>query len=178
MIRHRIFATRWGCCAVVAGDEGILATFLPQRSRPRIEALLRMQFPESRHDPKLLPGLVRSFRTYFQGRPARFDARLDLTRITEFRRRVLEACRNIPRGRTVTYADLARAAGSPHAVRAVGSAMAKNPLPLIVPCHRVVRSDGTLGGFSCPQGVRLKRRLLELEGVRAIQSTPRPSRSR
>jgi methylated-DNA-[protein]-cysteine S-methyltransferase len=168
MIRHRIFATCWGCCAVVAGDRGILATFLPQRSRPRIEALLRRQFPHSRHDPKLLPGLVRSFRAYFQGKPARFDARLDLTGVTEFRRRALEACRKIPRGRTAAYADLARAAGSPRAGRAVGSAMANNPLPLIVPCHRVVRSDGTLGGFSSPEGIRLKRRLLELERVPGI----------
>ncbi|MHC4067897.1 MAG: methylated-DNA--[protein]-cysteine S-methyltransferase, partial [Planctomycetota bacterium] len=66
---------------------------------------------------------------------------------------------------TAAYADLARAAGSPNAGRAVGSAMANNPLPLIVPCHRVVRSDGTIGGFSSPQGLVLKRRLLRLEGA-------------
>lgn len=165
MIRHCLFETRWGFCGVVAGDRGVLATFLPHRRRDRVVALIHRQFPESRNDPALLPRLVRAFRAYFEGRPAQFDVRLDLGAVTEFRRRVLEACRRIPRGRTATYADLARVAGSPQAARAAGSAMAHNPLPLIVPCHRVVRSDGTLGGFSSPQGIRLKRRLLELEGA-------------
>lgn len=93
MIRHRLFETRWGFCGVVAGDRGVLATFLPHRRRDRVVALIHRQFPESRNDPALLPGLVRTFRTYFEGRPARFAVRLDLGAVTEFRRRVLEACR-------------------------------------------------------------------------------------
>lgn len=165
MIRHRIFETQWGYCGFVTSARGMVATFLPHQSRSRVETLIRKQFLESEHRPKLLPEIVRTVRAYFAGKPVRFDVRLDLEEVTEFRRRVLAACRNIPRGRTATYADLARAAGSPGAARAAGSTMANNPLPLIVPCHRVVRSDGTLGGFSSTQGVRLKRRLLELEGA-------------
>ncbi|HUU82046.1 MAG TPA: methylated-DNA--[protein]-cysteine S-methyltransferase [Phycisphaerae bacterium] len=153
-------------CAIVAGDQGVLATFLPVRSRARVESMLRKRFPDSRLSAALLPGVVRAFRSYFDGKPVRFEVRLDLGGVSEFRRRVLEACRRIPRGQTASYADLARAAGSANAMRAVGSTMANNPLPLIVPCHRVVRSDGTLGGFSSPEGVLLKRRLLELEGAR------------
>ncbi len=80
-----------------------------------------------------------------------------------FQRRVLAACRAIPRGETRTYGQLARIAGSPGAARAVGRVMATNRVPLIVPCHRVVPAGGGLGGFSAPQGVAMKGRLLEME---------------
>ena len=99
------------------------------------------------------------------GQSVGFDCDLDLNGVTDFRRRVLEVCAKIPRGQTASYADLARAAGNARAVRAVGSAMANNPLPLLVPCHRVIRSDGSLGGFSSPDGLRLKQRMLSLEGA-------------
>jgi methylated-DNA-[protein]-cysteine S-methyltransferase len=83
----------------------------------------------------------------------------------EFHRAARRACRAIPRGKTVSYKELARRAGSPDAARAAGQAMAQNPVPLLVPCHRVVASGGKLGGFSARDGVNLKRRLLELEGA-------------
>ena len=88
------------------------------------------------------------------------DVPLDLNHFTPFRRRVYEACRRIPYGRTMTYAELAKKAGSPRAFRAVGSTMACNRLPLIVPCHRVVASGGKIGGFSAPDGISMKERLL------------------
>jgi len=88
---------------------------------------------------------------------------VDLSHQPEFRRRVQEACRCIPYGMKLSYAELAARAGHPLAARAVGSAMSNNPVPLLVPCHRVVRSDGKLGGFSAPEGVRLKERLLAME---------------
>jgi methylated-DNA-[protein]-cysteine S-methyltransferase len=166
MIRRRVFKTAWGFCGIVAGPRGLRATYLPQTDRIQIERLIRRDYPESRRDASLLPKLVRSISAYFEGQPVRFsNVRMDFSGLTEFRRRVLEACRKIPRGKTATYADLARAAGSPGASRAVGSAMANNPLPLVVPCHRVLRSDGSLGGFSSPRGVRQKKELLKLEGA-------------
>ena len=165
MIRHRVFETDWGFCAFVVSPRGLLATYLPDASRARVERMIRRDHPESRDDPTLLPKLVRSFESYFQGKPVRFDVRLDTEELPEFRRLVLQACRKIPRGTTATYADLARAAGRPKATRAAGSAMANNPLPLVIPCHRVLRSDGKIGGFSSPQGVRQKTRLLQLEGA-------------
>jgi methylated-DNA-[protein]-cysteine S-methyltransferase len=91
------------------------------------------------------------------------DVRVDLGELTAFQRRVLECCRRIPYATTVSYTQLAATAGSPHASRAVGNCMAGNRLPLIIPCHRVVASDGRLGGFSAPGGLYTKRRLLELE---------------
>jgi len=165
MVRHRFVETLWGHAAYVAGDGGLLATFLPETDRRTLERRIARDYPDSREDAGLLPRLTDAFRAYFEGRLARFDVRLDLNGLTDFRRRVMECCRRIPRGRTASYQDLARAAGSPNASRAAGSTMARNPLPLIVPCHRVVRSDGSVGGFSSPRGVEQKRRLLRLEGV-------------
>ncbi len=94
---------------------------------------------------------------------------IDDSWMTPFQKRVSESCRNIPWGETVTYGQVAALAGSPGASRAVGSVMAQNRFPLIVPCHRVVSSQG-LGGFSAPHGVDLKKRLLDNEG--ALKTRP------
>ncbi len=165
MLQYRLFKTAWGHFAIVAAGEPLRASFLPDTDKGRLERLVRRRYPDARPNAELLPDLVRRIQAHFEGEPVVFDVPLDLDGVTEFRRRVLEACRRIPRGKTASYADLARAAGSPNAVRAAGSTMAHNPLPLIVPCHRVVRSDGSLGKFSSPQGPNQKRRLLELEGA-------------
>ena len=90
---------------------------------------------------------------------------IDLGWTTEFQRRVIRRCRRIPYGKTATYGQIASAAGSPGAARAVGSCMAANRFPLIVPCHRVVRSGGGIGAFSAPGGTRTKRRLLAMESA-------------
>lgn len=84
---------------------------------------------------------------------------------TPFQRLVWQACREIPPGETLSYGQLAQVVGSPGAARAVGSCMAKNRIPLIIPCHRVIGSSGKLHGFSAPQGLSMKQRLLQLEGV-------------
>ncbi len=113
------------------------------------------------------PELHRRLAAYFQGRPVSFDAvRLWSPRWTDFRRRVVAACRSVPFGQVTTYRALARAAGSPKSARAVGGVMRWNPWPVVVPCHRVLASDGTLRGYSAAAGLETKRRLLELEGVR------------
>jgi methylated-DNA-[protein]-cysteine S-methyltransferase len=92
------------------------------------------------------------------------DIEVDLSAMSPFRRKVTERCRRIPPGETLSYAELAAAVGSPGAARAVGTVMRKNPLPLIVPCHRVLGAAGKIGGYSAPGGLETKRRLLELEG--------------
>jgi methylated-DNA-[protein]-cysteine S-methyltransferase len=98
---------------------------------------------------------------YFAGRRVTFEVEVDLALTHAFRREVLDRLRDIPFGTTVSYAALAERAGRPKAVRAAASACATNPVPIVVPCHRVVRSDGTLGGYL--GGVDAKRSLLELE---------------
>jgi len=94
-----------------------------------------------------------------------YRGRVDLSRVPRFERSVLQALRRIPPGQVRTYGQLARALGNPGAARAVGMACARNPLPLLIPCHRVIRSDGALGGYSLDGGVALKRQLLEAEGA-------------
>ncbi|MFO8080123.1 MAG: methylated-DNA--[protein]-cysteine S-methyltransferase [Armatimonadota bacterium] len=100
---------------------------------------------------------------YFDGEPVRFDLPVAPEGATEFGNRVLGACAEIPWGETWSYGEVAEAAGSPKAARAVGQALGRNPLPVIVPCHRVIGADGSLTGFG--QGLTMKRRLLELERV-------------
>ncbi|HUE72202.1 MAG TPA: methylated-DNA--[protein]-cysteine S-methyltransferase [Pirellulaceae bacterium] len=92
------------------------------------------------------------------------DVPLDLSHLTEFQQRVVEQCRRIRPGQTLSYAELAAQAGYPGAARAVGNTMARNRFPIVVPCHRVVGAGGTIGGFSAPSGISLKQKLLVLEG--------------
>jgi methylated-DNA-[protein]-cysteine S-methyltransferase len=106
----------------------------------------------------------RQLQRFFRAEPAAFrDVRIDATGWTPFFAEVYRVCRAIPLGETRRYADLASATGRPRAVRAVGQAMARNRIPLVIPCHRVVASDGQLRGFSAPGGLHTKRRLLDLE---------------
>ena len=108
--------------------------------------------------------LISGVRRFLDGKDVRFDpGLLDLDRCPPFQRRVLLAEHGIPRGYVSTYGLIAGHLGNPRAARAVGGALAWNPFPLVIPCHRAVRSDGSLGGFQ--GGPALKRRLLELEGI-------------
>ena len=100
---------------------------------------------------------------YFSGRTRTFDCKLDWSRLHGFDRKALRVCARIPYGETLSYGEIARRAGSPGGARAAGQAMGKNPFPIIVPCHRVVKSDGTIGGFG--GGLHHKRALLELEEI-------------
>lgn len=102
---------------------------------------------------------------YFADAATEFDLPLDLSSLTVFQQEVLRATYAIPAGQVMTYGEVAAAIGRPRASRAVGQALRRNPLPLVVPCHRVVGSDGSMRGYGGPQGVDIKRRLLEMEGV-------------
>ena len=168
LLYYTVFETAWGYFGLAARAERLRATLLPQPESNLRRTILR-RWPDAVESVDLLPSLRDQVVDYFDGKPATFHAALDLSALTPFRRAVLEACRRIPYGRTVSYLDLARAVGQPGAARAVGGAMAANPVPLVIPCHRVLRSDGALGGFSSPRGVEEKRRLLLLE--KATQPT-------
>lgn len=174
-MQYCILDTAWGSFGFAALDQRLVTTMLPSTGRQVLAALLK-RHPEAREEIDLLPDFQRQVADYFEGRPTRFTVKIELSGISPFHRKVLEACRKIPYGKTATYAELAAAAGSARAARAVGSAMARNPLPLVIPCHRVVRSGGALGGFSSPGGSGEKERLLELEaqgmGIRTIGEMP------
>jgi len=114
-------------------------------------------------------GLAERIAAYFDGARVEFADPVELGAITSFQRAVLAGLReNIPRGKTITYSGLAQLCGRPGAARAIGAAMAGNPVPLIIPCHRVIRADGGLGGFSGPGETKLKKLMLELEAGSAI----------
>jgi methylated-DNA-[protein]-cysteine S-methyltransferase len=113
--------------------------------------------------PAQLDEVRRELDLYFEGRLDRFDLPLDWRLSGGFRQRVLRAINRIPYGQTRSYTEMARKAGNERAVRAAGTACGSNPIPLIVPCHRVLRTGGALGGYG--GGLPMKRALLELEGV-------------
>lgn len=121
-------------------------------------------------DKTLLPDqhhhtdIAQQLHHYLEGIPVTFETPLDLVG-TPFQKRVWEAIAAIPFGQTRTYGDLAHQVGSPKGSRAVGGATGRNPLPIIIPCHRVMGAHGALTGFSAPDGINLKRKLLQLEGV-------------
>jgi methylated-DNA-[protein]-cysteine S-methyltransferase len=102
---------------------------------------------------------------YFNGARNRFEIEYDLSGLTNFQRLVLEAVQQVPKGSYVTYLELAKRIGRPKAARAVGQALGSNPIPILIPCHRVIATDGSLGGYSAPGGVETKSELLKMEGA-------------
>ena len=161
---YTILNTDWGAFGFVANGTKLVATFLPANENT-VRRLIDERFPDAVEAKGHLPRFRKQALAYFAGKPVKFDVDVDLSSQTPFRQKVLKACRRIPHGKTASYADLARTAGSSAAVRAAGGAMANNPLPLVIPCHRVLRSDGSIGGFSSPEGVKQKKRMLRLENV-------------
>jgi methylated-DNA-[protein]-cysteine S-methyltransferase len=114
--------------------------------------------------PAWTADLVDRLSRFAEGEPVDFSSvPLTLGHLTPFARKVVAACRRIPWGQTRSYGELAAECGSPGAARAVGSVMAKNRYPLIVPCHRVLAAGGAIGGYSAPEGLKMKRRLLAME---------------
>jgi methylated-DNA-[protein]-cysteine S-methyltransferase len=140
------------------------------------DALRRIEFERGKtsrgaqsgwkRSPAPFRAAVDQLRAYFAGELRDFDLPLD-PRGTEFQRQTWGALRKVPYGDTATYAEIARRIGRPTAVRAVGAANGQNPIPIIIPCHRVIGSNGQLTGFG--GGLDIKRQLLELEGARAVR---------
>jgi methylated-DNA-[protein]-cysteine S-methyltransferase len=108
---------------------------------------------------------MRQVREYLDGKRTKFDLPLDMTTMTAFQRQVLSAALKIPRGQWLTYGEVAKAIGRPQASRAVGQALGHNPVPIVIPCHRVLGSDGSLHGYSGGGGLKTKAWLLQLEGA-------------
>lgn len=153
-----------GIVQSAAGSRSLIRRILLPEEGVSMADRIGQEFPGAR--PAVAEGEVaRLLRAFLGGKEVDFSAAdLDLEGLEGFIRRTLTACRGIPRGRVVTYGGLAAALGAPRAARAVGNAMASNPFALIIPCHRVIRSGGGLGGFG-GNGPAMKRRLLEREGV-------------
>jgi len=156
--------TGFGWVGIVASEAGLVELTLPRATEAETLHHLRELHGPGEPDDGRLAALKTSLEAYFRGEQVSFDEwTLDASAGTLFQRRVWAITRAIPRGQTRTYGDLARAAGSPGGARAVGQSMARNPWPIIVPCHRVVGSNGRLTGFG--GGLEMKQRLLDMEGA-------------
>lgn len=162
----RVFLTRIGWLGIAWTRRGLVAVAGPAAHPGEVEAELRkhaarLTLLDDAPSSGLGWALEQKLRAYLDGERVSFEEPVDLSRTPPFTRRVLEATRAIPYGEVRTYGGLAAQVGSPRAARAVGQAMAANPMPLVVPCHRVVASSGKLGGYGL--GVALKERLLDME---------------
>ena len=160
-LNYIIFNTDMGWVGILASAKRLLCTTLPQRSAQEAHQLLGDSVNHATWSPRLFGDLMERVRAYFGGHKVAFPDELDLSEATPFQREVWEITRLIPYGETRSYTWVAEQIKKPGAVRAVGQALARNPLPVIIPCHRVLNIDGKLGGYS--GGTEIKKRLLFLE---------------
>lgn len=164
-----VFETDLGWMSVVATSDCLVGLAFGDRSpavsRRRVEAIGGGHSIEPSHAAAVdVDALVAMLKSYAAGEPVEFsEVPINVAPLTPFGRRVIAACRAVPWGETRSYGELAAACGRPRAARAVGSVMARNQAPLVAPCHRVLGAGGRLGGYSAPQGLAMKRRLLALE---------------
>jgi methylated-DNA-[protein]-cysteine S-methyltransferase len=162
-VAYRTVDTPVGALLLAATDKGLVRVAFESGHDTALTQLAELVSPRVLAAPTRLDPVARQLDEYFAGRRTGFDVPLDLRLASGFRRAVVEHLPAIQYGRTETYAQVAAAAGSPRAVRAVGTACALNPLPVVVPCHRVVRSDGSYGQYA--GGADAKRVLLTMEAA-------------
>ncbi|MFF1697354.1 methylated-DNA--[protein]-cysteine S-methyltransferase [Streptomyces sp. NPDC058257] len=163
-----VVASDIGPLLLAATDDGLVTVVFHATDAVRDQAVERLGSrlgaePLEAPGSELLAEPIRQLADYFAGKRHNFELPLDWSLISGFNRQVLRELTTVPYGAVVGYGDLARRVGQPGAAQAVGMAMGANPLPVVVPCHRVVEKDGGIGGFG--GGVETKRRLLALEGV-------------
>lgn len=162
------FETAFGVAGVAWTGDAITFSSLPSPTEAEAARYLASKIGAA-HLPTSAPpawinALVSKVQKHFRGDLQEFTrVPIDLSSTPPFHKKVYEAIRAIPTGETITYGEVAKRAGSPHAARAIGQAMAKNPIPLIVPCHRVMGANNKLTGFTAPGGIATKERMLHLE---------------
>jgi methylated-DNA-[protein]-cysteine S-methyltransferase len=163
-----LFETSIGCCGIVWSECGIVGVQLPERSEAATRNRLLRRFPMA-YDGAPPAGVRRAIDdivALLGGEPRDLNhVTIDIGAVSEFHRRVYEVARGIPAGTTLSYGEVAERLGDRNLARDVAEALAKNPWPIIVPCHRVTAAGGKPGGFSAPGGVATKLRLLTIEGA-------------
>ena len=164
MERFLSFRTPYGWCGIVSGANGMKRIILGDKSSSVVKNSIKSLYPSVKHEEDhLLRRMKELLLKYFDGEVVCMDVPLEFPKATLFQMRVWKEVKIIPYGDIKTYSWLGKKLSRPGSSRAVGNALAKNPLPLIIPCHRVVRSDGKMGGFSLPGGTLLKKKLIDLE---------------
>jgi methylated-DNA-[protein]-cysteine S-methyltransferase len=156
---YNIFETRFGWIGLTGSTAGVSQVILPQQSPD--DVLILINATNARQDKNAFSDLIQRLMRYFNGEIIQFMDQLDLSKATTFEKLVWQAARQIPRGQTRSYGWIAKRIGKPNAARAVGQALGRNPIPILIPCHRVISSNGELGGFT--GGIDIKQTLLNLE---------------
>jgi methylated-DNA-[protein]-cysteine S-methyltransferase len=162
-LRYTIFKTKLGWIGVLSSLAGLRAVTLPQNTQKQAFNSLGEQANQAVLSPELFSDLTEKFQDYYSGKETTFPDELDFSNASAFQKLVWQAARLIPYGETGSYGWIARQIGKPKAARAVGQALGKNPFLIVVPCHRVIAGDGTLGGFG--GGLAMKQALLGLENT-------------
>jgi methylated-DNA-[protein]-cysteine S-methyltransferase len=168
-----LFETPIGPCGIAWSDGGVAGVQLPERNEDATRARLRRRYPEALEaaPPDRIRPAIDGIRDLLHGEKHDLsDVAVDL-QVSPFQQRLYAVLRTIPAGATISYGELAARLGDDATARDVGEAMGQNPVPLIVPCHRVMAAGGKLGGFSAAGGVTTKLRLLEIEGAQ-VGETP------
>jgi methylated-DNA-[protein]-cysteine S-methyltransferase len=170
-----LFDTPIGTCGLVWSIDGIAGLHLPESTPAATRARIRRRWADVQETPPP-PGTQRVIDrvlALLAGQPVDLsDIPIDLASAPDFHRRVYNVARTIPAGHTLTYGEIAKRLDAPHESREVGQALGRNPIAIIVPCHRVLGADGKMGGFSANGGVATKRRILEIEGASAVGAGP------
>lgn len=176
---HRVFETALGFVGIAWSATGLTRLCLFQRDRAAVERRLeKLGFASDITDgPDWVAALVADIRAYAEGEPVDFSTvPVDLAGVDDFRLAIYDAARGLGFGETTTYGELAGRAGHAGLFRETGQALGSNPVPLVIPCHRILAAGGRIGGFSAPGGAATKQRMLALEGVR-VGPPPAPQQS-
>jgi methylated-DNA-[protein]-cysteine S-methyltransferase len=168
-----VFDTAIGHCGIAWGERGVVAVCLPEGSPGTTRARLRARYDAGETEPPpAIADAISGIVALLRGEPRDLaGVPLELDGVPEFHRRVYDLTRAIPPGATLTYGEVATRLGMPGSAQAVGQALGRNPIPIVVPCHRVLAAGGRMGGFSAPGGVDTKRRMLLIEGAPAVEPT-------
>jgi methylated-DNA-[protein]-cysteine S-methyltransferase len=169
MNHYALFDTPIGTCGIVWNQNGIVALQLPEKNLAETEKKLLAKgiVAVKGEPPSWIKAVIQKIQAFFLGESVDFsNTPLDLSNVSPFHQKVYQSLMKIPFGSITTYGELAKNIGTPNAARAVGQAMACNPFPLLVPCHRVVGAQENLGGFSAYGKTKTKRRLLKIEGIK------------
>jgi len=169
-VHHHVFDTAIGPCGVAWNDRGLTGVQLPEKDRAATERRLAAKAASAgaAEPPSAIATVIGDIRRYLAGEPVDFaSVAVDLSGLDPYRQKLYATMRSLAWGRTTTYGELAKQLGASdwEGARDVGEAMGRNPVPVVIPCHRVLAAGGKLGGFSAHGGAKTKAKLLALEGV-------------
>jgi methylated-DNA-[protein]-cysteine S-methyltransferase len=171
-VSYSLFETAIGTCAIAWSERGVTSVWLPEPTDQQTRARVTRRFPDSidTAPPPFVSHAIDGIVALLTGEPRDLrDIQLDFDEtVPEFHRRVYDVTRTIKPGTTLSYGEVAARVGEPDAARAVGQALGRNPIPIIVPCHRVLAARGGTGGFSAPGGTATKLQMLAIEGARLL----------